>query len=174
LDALINHLKAQAAQLDRGWAHPRLGLVTSVDSNTYTARVTIQPEGVLTGWLPIAAGWIGSGWGMVCAPLPGDQVVVLWQEGDAEQGMIVGRLWSNVALPPVAPTGEFWLIHQSGCFLKLHNDGSIESQGSTWAHSGDLHVSGDVYDGYGPLSGLRAHYNEHTHLPSEIPPTPTD
>jgi len=35
-------------------------------------------------------------------------------------------------------------------------------------------VSGNVYDGYGPLSGLRAHYNEHTHLPSETPPTPTD
>ncbi|MEJ0047589.1 MAG: phage baseplate assembly protein V [Rhodospirillales bacterium] len=153
MDAVINHLKGHAAQLDHGWAHPRLGIVTSVDSQTYSARVTIQPEGVLTGWLPIAAGWTGNNWGMVCAPSPGDQVVVLWQEGDAEQGLVAGRIWSNVATPPVAPAGEFWLVHRSGSCLKLHNDGSIESGGTVWHHNGDLRVSGDVYDNHGPMSG---------------------
>jgi hypothetical protein len=174
VDAFLNHLKGYAAQLDFGSAEPRLGVVTSVDVATYTARVTVQPDGILTGWLPIAAGWIGAGWGLVCAPSPGDQVIVLWQEGDAEQGIIVGRLWSAVAQPPQAPVGECWLIHKTGSFIRLQNDGTIASQSTTWTHTGDLKVSGDVYDNHGPLSALRNNYNEHTHPPASDLPQPTD
>jgi hypothetical protein len=174
VDEFLNHVRGYASQLDHGWAHPRIAVVTSFDANTYTARVTIQPEGTLSGWLPVAGSWIGSGWGLVCAPLPGDQVVVLWQEGDAEQGIVIGRLWSSIAEPPVADPGEFWLVHKAGSFLKLHNDGSIESSAATWRHTGDLRVSGDVYDGHGPISALRAHYNEHTHPPSGAAASPTD
>ena len=174
MDAFLNLLRGHATQLDQAWAHPRIAVVTSVDSATFTARVTVQPEGVLSGWLPIAAPWVGSGWGMVCAPSPGDQVVVIWQEGDAEQGVIVGRLWSNATAPPNAPAGELWVVHQTGSFIKLHNDGSIASQSATWTHTGDLRVSGDVFDMHGSLAQLRGHYNEHTHPPSDDPPVPTD
>ena len=93
---------------------------------------------------------------MVCPPNPGDQVLLVPQEGDVEQSVIVGRSFSNQQMPPIAPSGEFWLVHQSGSFLKLCNDGTIQM-------SGDLHVQGDVYDQHGPLSGLRGHYNSHTH-----------
>jgi hypothetical protein len=174
LDSFLNILRGQAAQLDQSWAHPRIAIVTSVDAVTFTARVTVQPEGVLSGWLPIAAPWVGGGWGMACAPSPGDQVVVIWQEGDAEQGVIVGRLWSNAAPPPNAPPGELWLLHRTGSFLKLHNDGSIESQSATWTHTGDLHVNGNVYDSHGSVAQFRAHYNEHVHPPSSDPAMPTD
>jgi len=174
MDQFLNHLRGNAAQLDYGWAHPRIAVVTSVDSLTYTARVTVQPEGTLSGWLPIASAWIGNGWGLACPPSPGDQVIVIWQEGDAEQGVIAGRLWSSSAIAVAAPPGELWLNHKSGTYLKLQNDGTIRSGGGTWWHHGDLQVSGDVYDGHGPLSGLRAHYNEHTHPPSTVAPTPMD
>jgi hypothetical protein len=70
--------------------------------------------------------------------------------------------------------GEFWLVHQSGSFLKLHNDGSIESSAGTWTHHGDLHVSGNVYDNHGSLAQLRGHYNQHVHPPQGNPPQPTD
>ncbi len=174
MDSFLNILRGHAAQLDQAWAHPRIAVVTSVDPASFTARVTVQPEGVLSGWLPIASPWVGSGWGLVCAPSPGDQVVVIWQEGDAEQGVIVGRLWSNAAVPPNAPTGELWLLHRTGSFLKLQNDGSIQSQSATWTHSGDLHVTGDVFDSHGSLGQLRGHYNEHVHPPSNDPPVPLD
>ena len=174
MDAFLNLLRGHASQLDQGWARPRVAVVTSVDSATSTARVTIQPEGVLSGWLPVASPWIGNGWGLACAPSPGDQVAVIWQEGDAEQGIIIGRLWSNTAKPPNAPSGELWLLHQSGSFLKLHNDGSIESQAPSWTHHGDLHVSGDVFDRHGSVAQFREHYNEHVHPPSTVPPSPMD
>ncbi len=174
MDSFLNLLRGQASQLDQAWAHPRVAVVTSVDPATFTARVTVQPEGVLTGWLPMASPWVGNGWGLVCPPTPGDQVVVIWQDGDAEQGLVVGRLWSNAAQPPNAPAGELWLLHRTGSFLKLHNDGSIESNAATWTHNGDLHVSGNVFDQHGSLAQFRGVYNEHVHPPNDTPPSPQD
>jgi phage baseplate assembly protein V len=174
MDDFLNLLKGQATQLDQVWAHPRIAVVTSVDPTTFTVRVTIQPEAVLSGWLPVASAWVGNGWGLACPPQPGDQVIVLWQEGDAEQGVVVGRLWSNHVVPPAAPAGECWLVHSSGSYIKLHNSGAIESNAGTWVHHGNLQVTGNVSDFHGSLDALRGHYNEHTHLPSTTPPTPTD
>jgi hypothetical protein len=171
IERLSNAIKSHAASLDQSTGQIKFGSVTSVNSQNATARVLIQPDGVLSGWLPVLSQWVGSGWGMVCPPNPGDQVLLVPQEGDIEQGIIIGRCFSNKQVPPVVPGGEFWLMHQSGSFLKLCNDGTIQI-------SGDLHVQGDVYDRHGALSALRGHYNLHTHsiLPNETttPPSPQD
>ena len=98
-------------------------------------------------------------------------MLVLPQEGDAEHGLIVGRAWSRSATPPSTPVGELWLTHQSGSFIRLLNDGTV-------AVRGDLRVDGDVYDRYGSLAQLRAHYNQHLHFDSRSgltsAPNPTD
>jgi hypothetical protein len=65
-------------------------------------------------------------------------------------------------------------VHKSGSFIKLHNDGSIESQAQTWTHHGDLHVTGNVSDSHNSLADLRAHYNEHVHPPSGAAASPSD
>lgn len=159
MEKFINLLKQHATALDQSAAQPRFATVTSVNQQAATARVQLQPEGVLSGWLPVLTSWVGAGWGMYCPPSPGDQVLVLAQEGDAEHGIIVGRAFSLDHQPPPVPVGEFWLVHASGAFIKLQNDGTIRMQG-------DLHVSGDVYDSHGPLSDLRGHYDSHTHTDS--------
>jgi phage baseplate assembly protein gpV len=156
LDRFLNALKSQAGALDQMLGQPRIGTVSSVDSRSSTARVKLQPEGVLTGWLPVLSPWVGSGWGIACPPAPGDQVLVLPQEGDAEHGIIVGRAFSETQQPPSADSGELWLVHRSGSFIKLMNDGTIQIQG-------DLHVNGDVFDKHGSLNALRQHYDMHTH-----------
>ena len=156
MDEFLNALKAQAAGQLAALGQPRLAIVTSVDPGTATARVTLQPEGVLTGWLPLATAWVGAGWGLACPPAPGDQVLVIPEAGDMQPGFIVARLWSTQAPAPAAPVGEFWLVHCSGSSLKLLNDGTVHIQG-------DLHVSGDVFDHHGSLDQLRGHYNEHSH-----------
>ena len=172
MDRFINALKAHAGALDQGIGQPRFATVSSVDPANYCAKVLLQPEGVLSGWLPILSPWVGAGWGAVCPPVPGDQVLVLPQEGDAEHGVIVGRAFSLAALPPAAPAGELWLVHQTGSFLKLHNDGTVEGTATRWNLTGDLHVagsilaSGDISDqaqAHGTLGNLREIYNEHTH-----------
>ena len=171
MDRFLNIIKAHANTLDSMRGQPRFGTVTSTDCGTYTARVMLQPEGVLSGWLPILTPWVGAGWGVVCPPAPGDQVMVLAQEGKADQGVIIGAAFSTVRAPPDVPLGELWLVHGSGSFIRLQNDGTIRI-------NGDVHVSGELYDRYGSLSALRAHYDEHVHTDSRggttTPPTPQD
>jgi phage baseplate assembly protein gpV len=96
---------------------------------------------------------------MACPPSPGDQVLVLAQEGVADHGLIIGRAYSDVQPPPQAAPGEFWLVHKSGSAIKLSNDGTVNIQG-------DLHVDGEVFDRSGPISRLRQHYDAHTHIDS--------
>lgn len=159
MDRLLNAIKGHSGAQDAASGQPRFGKVTSVDPALGTVRVQLQPEGVLTGWLPVLSSWVGPGWGMSCPPNPGDQVLVLPQEGDAENGVVVGRAWSEGAAVPNTPAGELWLTHKSGSYIRLLNDGTISIKG-------DLRVEGDVYDRHGPLSQLRGRYNGHTHSDS--------
>ena len=121
MDQFWNMVKAQAGGLDGLAGVARFGLVSSFDPDAYAAKVLIQPENVLSGWLPIVSAWVGAGWGLAAPLMPGAQVLVIAQEGDAEHGVIIGAVWSTVDLPLAAPAGELWLQHQSGSFLKLHN-----------------------------------------------------
>ncbi len=166
MDQFWNLVKAHAAGLDGLGGVARFGLVSSFDPSAYAARVLIQPENVLSGWLPILAAWVGAGWGLAAPLTPGAQVLVIAQEGDAEQGVIVGAVWSAVDTPPAAPAGELWLQHQSGSFLKLHNDGTIALQVSVVNIAGSLVVSGDISDqngAHGTLATLRNAHDVHTH-----------
>ena len=153
---LIDALRVQSAKLDRTFGQPRFGTISSFSSESYTARVLLQPEGTVTGWLPILSPWTGPGWGIVCPLAAGDQVFVLSQEGDAEHGVIVGCAYSNRTAPPKATDGECWIVHKSGATLKLKADGTVSI-------SGDLHVDGDVFDQHGSLAHLRGVYNAHRH-----------
>lgn len=156
MDRFLNAIKAHTGAQDASGGQPRLGTVSSVDAAAGTARVQLQPDGVLTGWLPVMSPWVGAGWGLSCPPSPGDQVLVLPQEGDAEHGVIVGRVWSTAAPGLATPVGELWLTHRSGSYLRLLNDGTVRVRG-------DLHVDGDIFDRVGALDGLRRAYNQHRH-----------
>jgi uncharacterized protein involved in type VI secretion and phage assembly len=149
--------RLHAASMDGQRGEPRYGIVSSTDPVRCAVRVNYQPSGALSGWLQLPMPWVGSGWGMLAMPPIGAQVVVMPVEGDAEQCVVVGVTFNDQDQPPSGyPNGEFWLVHQSGSFLKLQNDGTVQVKG-------DLHVNGDVYDKHGSLDRLRGHYNQHVH-----------
>ena len=104
---------------------------------------------------PVSVGWQRVG--MACPPSTGDQVLLIAHEGDVEQGVVVGRAFSQKQPPPAAPDGEMWLVHKSGSSLKLCADGTIQI-------AGDLKVNGNVYDSHGSMASLRGHYDSHTHI----------
>jgi phage baseplate assembly protein V len=166
MDAFWNAVKARAAALDGMSGQARFGVVASFDITAYAARVMMQPENLLSGWLPVLTSWVGAGWGMVSPLSPGDQVMVLGQEGDSEQAVVLGRVWSSGEAPPAVPVGEFWLVHQSGSSIKLRNDGTIALQASTVSIEGNLMVSGEISDlggRHGSVDTLRQAYDEHVH-----------
>jgi hypothetical protein len=135
MERFLNIIKQQAGALDQGASQPRFATVQSVNPATATAKVTLQPEGVLSGWLPILSPWIGAGWGMCCPPSPGDQVLILAQEGDAEHGIIVGRAFSNTQPPLATPVGELWLVSRLPSFSQ-HPE-SIGKHGELGEHGSE-------------------------------------
>jgi phage baseplate assembly protein gpV len=122
MSRIQNIMRREAARVDSLKALVRMGIVSAYDPNHYAAKVLIQPEGHETGFLPIATPWVGNGWGMFCPPTPGDVVDVHFQEGGREAGFVALRFFGNVAQPLTVPSGEFWLVHASGTFLKFTND----------------------------------------------------
>lgn len=151
LNAIKRHVAAAIGQVGQ----PKIGVVTSVDPSTYTARVTIQPEGVLSGWLPIGTAMVGGGYGVVSTPSPGEQVLLLPTEGNTEHAVIIARIFSQTATPPQTFTdqynqgdtsfvqpGEVALVHQSGAFLRLIN-GTIVINGNVTVN-GTIHATNTI------------------------------
>ena len=62
---------------------------------------------------------------MFCPPPIGASVLVITDDTQAESGSILGVFFNDVDRPLKVPAGEFWLVHQSGAFLKFTDDGRI-------------------------------------------------
>lgn len=126
MNGLLNAMRAQAMLQFGSLAVPRVGTVTSYDPANYCAKVKIQPDGHETGWLPILSPWVGDGWGMFAPPSIGDLVEISFQESDWEVGFVTLRAYNDKDRPLSVPSGEFWLVHQSGSLLKFKNNGDVE------------------------------------------------
>jgi phage baseplate assembly protein V len=188
---LINAMNEAAQRaLDRK-ATSTPGIVTSYNPNTYSVKVTLQPDGTETGWLPLLSQQVGNGFGIYCPPNPGDLVHVVFTDGEVEAGVAVGAYYNNEDKPLPVPAGEIWLVHKSGGFVKLTTDGKLlvqDQSGSTVTMNadgtgtmsfasgltinadtqvnGNLRVAGDVSDlntAHGTLADLRNTYDSHDH-----------
>src|SRR5260370_257355 len=113
LERMVQHI---IERLMAGRYTERHAIVTSYDPDKYLAKITFQPEGQESGWLPIETGHVGNGFGIAIGLTPGDgkttgdQVIVRYQEGDIESGKIVQRVHSDQDKPPKVQSGEmvFW------------------------------------------------------------------
>ena len=133
---LVNTMKMHAASMDAQVGQARWGVVQSVDPVRYVAKVLIQPENVLSGWLPVMSPFVGGGFGLVSPPVIGQQVSIVADSGDHQHGIIIGGTWSSSSPTPgpaKAPTaagaavqsGEAALFSKTGSYVLLNNDGSL-------------------------------------------------
>lgn len=126
MSAFANLIRAHAQMAQGEKTTHRVGQVTAYDPNKYAVKVKFWPRtDESTGWIPLASTYVGAGWGLVAAPSVGDQVIVAFDLEDQDAGVVVGRFYTDVEQPPAAPSGEFWLVHKSGSFLKFTNDGNV-------------------------------------------------
>src|SRR5258708_33869534 len=155
LENMVLHI---IERLMAGRYNERHGLVTSYDPDKHLAKVTFQPEGQESGWLPIETGHIGNGFGIAIGLTPGsgqsgdqgsgtgggsgggqqsgqkesgDQVIVRYQEGDIESGKIVQRVHSDKDKPPRVESGGMGFWHKNGAKIFFSKDGSLLLQGGT-------------------------------------------
>ena len=145
---LQQHFNLLAASTSSVAARPRHGVVSSVDPSTHSVKVTIQPEGVVSGWIP-DPGIACSGLRIACPAEVGTQVLLVPVEGDAEHPVIVARLFDTTMLPPTSPftnepvqPGEVGIFLSDGTALHL-TAGAISIKGQVNVR-GSLTVSGDV------------------------------
>jgi phage baseplate assembly protein V len=125
MNRLLNAMRAQAQMAGADRAQTKIGLISGYDATNYSAKVTLQPEGIETGWIPCLSPWVGNGWGMFCPPSIGDMVEVQFEQGGSEAAFACMRFFNDQDRPLTVAAGEFWLVHKSGGFLKLTNDGKV-------------------------------------------------
>ncbi len=177
LNVLKSHTSAQIAQIGQ----PRWGVVSSVNAAKYLVKVTLQPEGIETGWLPVGALTVGAA-SVLALTQQGQQVLLVPDSGFAEHLVVVCAAFSNASLPPVSPVtglpvpaGEVAVIVGGAC---LHVQASGVTVHGLLTVQGNIVSTGDVSDSVGKLSGLRTHYDDHTHTGpftgTTSTPTPTD
>jgi len=174
MDVLTNQIKQLANQEGDIKALIKVGTINSYRADTYRATVTLQPEGILTGWIPIAT------WGEV-KPLKVDtQCVVVFFNGDLNNGVVVGNIFSTANPPPqddaVTQPGSFLFKTENGAIFKVTNSGQIEiiaPNGQAIKVSSDTNVFvGDTAQELKRLvkESLKELYNEHTHPSDGAPP----
>lgn len=158
---LHNAMRGIASAANQGRVGTKLGIVTAYDPSRYAIKVQYPPDSVESGWIPLGALMIGNGFGILAPPSIGDQVKVEFQDGALDAGIAGLTLFNDVDVPPKVLSGEIWLLHKSGAFFKLTNDGkasfsdahgasvtlngdgTITSAG-TWTHTGNVSFIGQV------------------------------
>ncbi len=93
----------------RGVRVAELGVVDAVhphaaasDDDNYGCDVRLKNSGLLLKNVPVATGHIGT----VAIPNKGDLVLVAFDQGDVNQGLIIGRLYNDADRPPLNTSDE--------------------------------------------------------------------
>lgn len=136
MQQLLNRHRLEAANVIANLPKARIGIVDTFDPETYTCVVRYQPEdpdnkaALLSPALPIMALSIGNGFGLLTPPNIGDQVIVNFVGNSKQVGYVVGALFNDVDIAPETEAGGFYMIHQSGSFLKFTKDGKVNLNGA--------------------------------------------
>ncbi len=147
--ALANAVRGQALALSNLRSFNRKGLVSGYDPARHAVKVTLQPEGYETGWMPLGAVWVGAQFGMLAGPTLGDMVEVSFEDGAHDAGAVGLRFFNDEDTPPQVPSGELWIVHASGASAKFTNDGALtftdpSGVSLTLANSGLAILKGDL------------------------------
>ncbi|MCE2563666.1 phage baseplate assembly protein V [Komagataeibacter sp. FNDCF1] len=139
-----------AANMANAQAQPGLGLVSAVDPLNHAVKVTAQPAGVETGWIPYAAMQVGT-LRIACVPDIGTHVLLVRLEGDGEHAVCACPVYDAVILPPVSPAtghvaqpGELLVV--AGCGAPPTGDdttpGAVSRNAPWWHLTRDTIYSG--------------------------------
>jgi hypothetical protein len=165
---LFSALAGRAARLDSRSAQPRYCEIADVDAANHLLRVIIRPGSALSAWMPYGALSVGA-IKISIPPAAGEQAHVTFPHGDAQEGIVVGLLYSSkseTSGPAKSPftnapaqNGELLITGLNGFAFHVGQDGKLRVKG-------DLIVDGDVYDKHGSLDRLRGNYNAHRDVDS--------
>ena len=148
MQSLLEALKLHSAVHATATGQPRHGIVTSVDPVNHAVKVTIEPEGVESGWIPDGV-LAACGLKIACPSEVGTQVLLVAVEGDAEHPVVVARLFDTSVTVPTSPAtstpvqpGEIGIFLASGVYFHLTQAGLF--LGGNLTVNGSVAATGDV------------------------------
>lgn len=171
---MIEAIKRVVAEMLNMQARTQYGTISAYNPNTYAVKVLLQPEGVETGWIPLAAPWVGNGLGAVFGPPIGTDCRVDFVGGVPEAALGGSRFFNASNPPPLVQSGQGAIVDAGGSYVRLNGDGTITLGASVGITSttplltqdGDLLVTGNISDvngAHGTLADLRNAHNKHAH-----------
>ena len=176
MDILVNQIKQLANMENIGKAYIRPGVIQNYDPTLYRVKVLLPPEDVVTGWIPLTS------WGEIMPPKINTQVTVLFINGDLNNGIVLGKVFSRANPPPtdssVTQPGSFLLKTKNGTVIKITNSGQIEVNaidGQSIVVDSDTNVLiGDTTQVLKRLvkETIKDLYNQHEHPGPNMPPKP--
>jgi uncharacterized protein involved in type VI secretion and phage assembly len=116
---------------------PQIGIVTSVNNSTYRAKVYLPLLNMETDYIRIATIYAGAGWGVRGALHGGNEVLVVFPNGDLNNGIITNIIYSEGSDQPPGEGDNFSLVHESGSVMRFDKAGNI-----TIAATGNLTLNG--------------------------------
>jgi phage baseplate assembly protein gpV len=167
------------------------GIIASYQPEPPMVKVQIMPappasDGPTpeTGWIPYkswATGVIGNGWRVVAPPQAGQQVLLICEEGDAQNYTAWGGYYSDVdTAPQGAEAGEILFENETGAQVYLKAGGAISlitptltiaapGGGDTTVNiTGSLNVSTET-----TTDGIAFTPHTHQYMPGGNPPMET-
>lgn len=161
---LLNHVFQAINRNQQNIGFVQLGIVTSVNATNSSIKVMIQPEQYETGFIPYSTPWIG--W--YSPPHIGDQVVVIYQEGNKDVAIGAFSLYWSQAQPPSIniQDGEAILHHTNGSYIYLKNSGDIDinATGNVNVTSPQTNISNNGTTDYLVLyTNLKTAFDNHIH-----------
>lgn len=129
MEGLLNIVRREAQIVaERAAGGIRIGTVTSYDPATHSVKLALQPEGTQTGWMPLTAAGVGSGFGVYVGATDGQAFAAFFHEGDIEAGIIIGRLPTDQEPPISVQSGEVVIQSPTGSLVSLLKDGTVTVQ----------------------------------------------
>jgi phage baseplate assembly protein gpV len=126
LETFWNYVRAQVELVvSEMTPRPTLGIVTSWDKTTHSAKFNLMPKSVPTGWVHVGAPSAGKGCGLSMAPRIGDQAMLVGQEGDPESWHVTHWVHSDEDTPMGLEAGEGAMRGAGGAQIFMDKDGKI-------------------------------------------------
>ena len=181
VETIRSLVRSEVERVLRLQVHSKMANVVLYDPKRHAAKVKIQPEGIVSNWIPVASEFIGSGYGMVAPLGENEQVQVVFPEYGSNQAVLMRRLYDQRNDVPSGAKqgvkGEFYFYDGFGSSYVYDKKGNLTeivknaysmTAGKTvdvtvpiYTIHGDLHVTGAVIAGYG--GGDQVGLQTHTH-----------
>ncbi|GMB00929.1 phage baseplate assembly protein V [Pelosinus sp. IPA-1] len=122
---------------------PQCGVVTSVDQTRYRVKVYIPLLDIENDYIRVGSQYVGAGWGLYALPHVGDEVLVIFPNGDLNNGIVACRLYSEECDPAPQEGDSLTLVHESGSILRFDKAGNVtlEAKGNLTLRGANVYIN---------------------------------